>query len=259
MSNIRVTTIQTSLYWEDINTNLSMFEQKLLGIKNTDIIVLPEMFTTGFTMNSVELSEEENGKTITWMLNQAKEKEACIVGSIIFKENNKNYNTLIWAFPDGTYKKYHKRHLFRMANENDFYSFGNELLTIDYKDWKICPLICYDLRFPVWSRNTKNIDLYIYIANWPEARVSAWSKLLEARAIENLAYVVGVNRVGKDGKNINYSGASAVINYKGDAIATHINNEESIINHQLNKVELTEYRTKFPAHLDRDEFSIIMK
>ena len=257
MSDIKVTTIQSTIHWEDIDANLSMFEQKLLPIKNTDIIVLPEMFTTGFTMNSVELAEDKNGKTMAWMLDKAKLKNACVVGSFIYKENNKNYNTLVWAFPNGNYNTYHKRHLFRMANENNFYSFGSERLTINYKNWKIYPLICYDLRFPVWSRNNENIDLYIYIANWPHARVTAWSKLLQARAIENLTYVIGVNRVGNDGKEINYSGGSVIIDFKGDIITEHPNNEESILTTSLSKKNLNGFRRKFPAHLDADTFNII--
>jgi omega-amidase len=257
MSDIKITTIQSDIYWEDIDANLSMFEQKLFGIENTDIIVLPEMFTTGFTMNSVNLAEEKSDKTIAWMLNKAKLKKACIVGSFIYKENNKNYNTLVWAFPDGNYKTYHKRHLFRMANENNFYSFGKERLTVIYKNWKICPLICYDLRFPVWSRNNENIDLYIYIANWPETRITAWNKLLQARAIENLAYIVGVNRVGKDGNGINYSGSSVLIDFKGDLIEEHSNEKESIITSLLSKNKLQKFKTKFPAYLDADEFKVI--
>lgn len=258
MQNLKVTTIQSDIFWEDIEANLSMFEQKLLAIKNTDIIILPEMFTTGFTMNSVKLAEENPSKTINWMLAQAKLKNACVVGSFIYKEENKNYNTLIWAFPNGKYKTYHKRHLFRMANENDFYSFGKERLTVEYKGWKICPLICYDLRFPVWSRNNENIDLYIYIANWPQARVTAWDKLLQARAIENLTYVAGVNRVGLDGKEIPYSGGSAVIDFKGDAITSHEDNAESINTTELSKENLIKFKEKFPAHLDADDFKIIL-
>lgn len=258
MQNLKITTVQSDIYWEDIEANLSMFEQKLFAIKNTDVIILPEMFTTGFSMNSVKLAEENPSKTITWMLNKAKLKDACIVGSFIYKENNKNYNTLIWAFPNGEYKTYHKRHLFRMANENDFYSFGKERLTIEYKGWKICPLICYDLRFPIWSRNNENIDLYIYIANWPQARLTAWSKLLQARAIENLAYVTGVNRVGLDGKEIPYSGGSVVIDFKGDVITSHTDNTESILTTELSKEDLINFREKFPAHLDADDFKIIL-
>lgn len=257
MQDIRITTLQSDIYWEDIDANLSMFEQKLFAINNTDVIVLPEMFTTGFTMNSVELSEENPSKTIHWMLEKAKQKKACIVGSFIYKENNKNYNTLVWSFPDGTYKTYNKRHLFRMANENDFYSSGTKRLTVKYKGWKICPLICYDLRFPVWSRNNENIDLYIYIANWPQARVTAWDKLLQARAIENLAYVIGVNRVGVDGKGIPYSGGTVVVNFKGEVITDHPNNKESIKTTLLNRESLAKFKEKFPAHLDADGFKII--
>jgi predicted amidohydrolase len=257
MRDLIITTIQSDIYWEDIDANLSMFEQKLFSIKKTDIIILPEMFTTGFTMSSVKLAEKKNERTTNWMINQAKLKDSCIVGSFIYKEKNKNYNTLLWAFPDGSYKTYHKRHLFRMANEDEFYSAGTDRLIIEYKKWKICPLICYDLRFPVWSRNTEKIDLYIYIANWPQARVNAWNKLLEARAIENLAYVIGVNRVGKDAKDIEYSGNSTITDFKGDNIKTHKSFQESTLSTTLSKQNLIDFRNKFPAHLDADDFEIV--
>ena len=248
--NLKITIIQTELHWENAAKNLAMFTEKIASITEvTDVIVLPEMFTTGFTMNSTQFAETMDGETVVWMKQQAKSKNAAVVGSLIITENNLYFNRLIWVQPDGKIYTYNKRHLFRMANEHEFYTSGNERLIVEYKDWKICPLICYDLRFPVWSRNkefkvqsskfkvdlqshdkvpnlepeTLNLkpafDCLIYVANWPEARKEPWCKLVEARAIENQVYVVGVNRVGVDGKQMIYSGNSAVIDPKGNVIS----------------------------------------
>ncbi len=283
--NLKITIIQSELHWENAVKNLAMFTEKIASINEaTDVIVLPEMFTTGFTMNSAQLAETMEGKTVEWMKQQAKSKNAAIVGSIIIEEKvispstdgrprGAFYNRLIWAQPDGKIYTYDKRHLFRMAGENQYYSAGNERIIVEHKGWKICPLICYDLRFPVWSRNkpipnTRSLssltthhsplafDLLIYVANWPEARKTPWSKLLEARAIENQVYVVGVNRVGVDGKQMVYSGNSAVIDPKGNImsnIAEHQNYTQTI---KLNREELDDFRAKFPLGLDGDDFEI---
>lgn len=257
MQDLKVTTIQSSLHWENSNKNLQHFDLLLADNTLGDIIVLPEMFNTGFTMNVHEVYQTMKGECVTWMKEKAKQYQALIIGSLIIKENNTYYNRLIACYPKGEIKHYDKRHLFRMANEHDYFSPGKEKLVLSYKGWNICPLVCYDLRFPVWSRNTNNkTDLYLYIANWPEARVSAWSKLLLARAIENLAYVVGVNRIGTDGKNIPYSGGSAVINYKGEIIIEHKPHKESILTTTIKKEALTEFRKKFTAYLDADSFDI---
>ena len=255
---LNITTVQSKLHWESIDENLELFSQKNSQIKNTtDIIILPEMFTTGFTMNAAALAEGMDGKGVTWMKQQAKEKECCIVGSLIIKENNNYYNRLVWVYPDGSLVHYDKRHLFRMANEQEEYSSGNKKIIVEYKGWKICPLVCYDLRFPVWSRNVKNeYDLLIYIANWPERRSHAWKSLLVARAIENLSYVAGLNRVGKDGNDISYSGDSVVINYKGETLNESKANEENVETISLSHNELTEFRNSFPAFMDADVFTI---
>lgn len=196
------------------------------------------------------------GKEVQWMIAKAEQTNAVIIGSLIIKEQNNYYNRLIVAKPNGELLHYDKRHLFRMANEHQHFSSGSNKLIFEYKGWNICPLICYDLRFPVWSRNDSTIDLYIYVANWPKARISAWTKLLYARAIENLAYVIGVNRIGVDGKDISYAGGSKIIDYKGDIINEHPDNMISTITSILSKKTLTDFRLKFAAHLDADNFEI---
>lgn len=257
MSDIKITTIQTELFWEDSKNNINQFNKTLKSNELGDIVVLPEMFTTGFTMKTDNNAELMDGNTVLWMKEKAKEYEILLIGSLIIKEGKNYYNRLITTFPNGDIKYYDKRHLFRMANEHEYYTSGKQKLIFNYKGWNICPLICYDLRFPVWSRNTNNeTDLYLYIANWPKARVSAWSKLLRARAIENLAYVVGVNRIGKDGKDIDYSGGSAVIDFKGDDMYEHPNNFFSVHTTQLSKKDLIDFREKFAANLDADKFNI---
>ena len=188
-----------------------MFSKKIDDIKEeTDLIVLPEMFSTGFSMNAAALAEPPEGKTLQWMVSQAQKKVAAIVGSFIVRENDVFYNRLFFVFPDGNYKTYDKKHTFTYAKENETYSEGSERLIVDYMGWKICPLICYDLRFPIWARNTDGYDLLIFIANWPKTRTVAWETLLRARAIENMAYCMGVNRIGIDVKNYEYIGHSAV-------------------------------------------------
>ena len=203
MDDLRITTIQTHLYWEDIDQNLVHFEEKLNALtEQTDIIVLPEMFTTGFTMNPKVLAESHGDKGLQWMQRKSKEKNCVLVGSISVKDGEKFYNRLYWVMPDGSYQSYDKRHLFQMGKEDVHYTAGSKKFVVEYKGWKICPLICYDLRFPVWSRNTKEntYDVLVYVANWPEVRSYPWKQLLIARAIENQAYVVGVNRIGQIGR-----------------------------------------------------------
>jgi len=259
---LTITYIQTHLFWEDKATNFLHFDSLLQQVKETDLIVLPEMFTTGFTMNSASMAESENNQTLLWMQHKAKQKNAAITGSFIVSDNHQYYNRLIWVNPDGTYYTYNKRHLFRMAQEHLHYTAGNERLIVSYKGWKICPMICYDLRFPVWSRNiyfghsknnqTPTYDLLLFVANWPEARAHAWNTLLPARAIENQCYVLGVNRIGTDGKNINYSGNSAVFDAKGMAIHLSELHREEVCTLQISLSELNEFRQKFPVALDSD-------
>ena len=262
MQNLKITLIQSDHHWHDVDANLSMFEKKISGIStNTDIIVLPEMFNTGFSMEAEMLAEQIDGKTFQWIKDRAAETGALIIGSVIIIEEDNYYNRLIWMQPDGSYRTYDKRHLFRMADEHQHYAAGNELLIKVWKGWKICPLVCYDLRFPVWGRNYKMedgtlaYDLMIFIANWPQARSKAWDILLGARAVENSCYCVGVNRVGKDGLGIAYNGHSSVYDAKGEALFFN-EGEEIIHTEELNYESLDQYRKKFPVHLDADGFSI---
>jgi predicted amidohydrolase len=257
--DLKVTAIQSELHWENVDENLKMFSEKIVAIpEQTDIVVLPEMFNTGFSMKSEELSETMSGKAVSWMLEMSKKANAVIVGSLIIKEDNEFYNRLVWVQPNGEINTYDKRHLFRMADEHSHFNAGSERIIIEYKGWKICPLVCYDLRFPVWSRNTSDnqYDVLVYIANWPAARKAPWSKLLEARAIENQCYVVGVNRVGEDGKGFTYSGNSAIINPKGEPISSIPENENYTQTVNLSLEDLNTFRKVFPVGMDADEFKI---
>jgi omega-amidase len=259
--NLKIELIQTHLYWEDAAANLNHLSQKINSITHeTDIIVLPEMFTTGFTMKPSILAEETDGQGIQWMIKTAALKQSVITGSISVKENGNYYNRLYWVFPDGKYHSYDKRHLFRMGNEHLHYSAGQEKLIIEYKGWKICPLVCYDLRFPVWSRNTKEntYDVLIYVANWPAVRSYPWKQLLIARAIENQSYVVGVNRIGEDGNQIPHSGDSCVISPKGELLSKDCAFDDTIISHELNYKDLFDFRIQFPAIMDADNFNVIV-
>jgi omega-amidase len=254
---LNITLIQSELHWENIPANLAMFEEKIWRINQpTDLIVLPEMFNTGFTMNAPAVAEPMNLHTLKWMKGQASQTGAVVTGSYVVKEKEQYFNRLIWMRPDGSYETYDKRHLFRMAQEHETFSGGIKRLVTEWKGWRICPLICYDLRFPVWSRNVNSeYDLLIYVANWPQARRQAWNSLLPARAIENLAYTVGVNRVGTDGKEHPYSGDSGVYNYKGDQLL-HLGNQEECRTLSLNQEELRAFRAAFPAFMDADAFEL---
>ncbi|MEO6902318.1 MAG: amidohydrolase [Bacteroidia bacterium] len=258
-NNLTVSIIQADLAWEDKEKNLKKFSDKINKITSiTDVIVLPEMFTTGFSMQAELLAEPMDGRTMNWMKTTANKKNCVLTGSFICKENGCFFNRLIWMNPNGSYIKYDKRHLFSMGNENRYYSAGQEKVIVELKGWKICPLICYDLRFPVWSRNSKDnpYDLLIYIANWPQRRSLAWNTLLVARAIENQCYVMGVNRVGMDGNAIEHVGGSAVITAAGELISSITSGEESEINITLNYSALIEFRKIFPALADSDCFQI---
>lgn len=263
MQDLKITVIQSDLHWEDIDANLAMFEEKIWRInESTDVIVLPEMFTTGFSMAAPRLAERMNMRTFKWMKQMADQTGALVLGSFISLVHDRYYNRLLWMEPGGNFKTYDKRHLFRMADEQHVFSPGESLLIGHWKGWRICPLICYDLRFPVWSRNRWNAtlkkptyDLAIYVANWPKVRINAWDTLLKARAIENLSYVVGVNRVGVDGKGIEYNGLSSVISPKGDAVFT-VEGMEAIKTVSISGNSLLSYRDKFPTFLDADDFSI---
>ncbi|MBK8367004.1 MAG: amidohydrolase [Bacteroidetes bacterium] len=260
MDDLRITTIQTNLYWEDIDQNLVHFEEKVNAInEQTDIIVLPEMFTTGFTMNPKVLAESHGDKGLQWMQRKSKEKNCVLVGSISVKDGEKFYNRLYWVMPDESYQSYDKRHLFQMGKEDVHYTAGSKKFVVEYKGWKICPLICYDLRFPVWSRNTKEntYDVLVYVANWPEVRSYPWKQLLIARAIENQAYVVGVNRIGQDGNAITHSGDSCILNPRGEIISKTKAHEDVSETLNLSFSYLEEFRKVFPVMLDGDEFSVL--
>lgn len=254
MSQIRLTTIQSSLVWEDKTANLVAFQQKMAGLAGqTDIVILPEMFSTGFSMKSEALAEEMDGSTMQWLERQAKEIDAVVTGSFIARENGNYFNRLVWMLPDGHYETYDKKHLFTLAGEQNHYQPGTKRLIVEYKGWKICPLICYDLRFPVWSRNTEDFDLLIYVANWPQPRNHHWKNLLLARAIENQCFVVGVNRVGKDGNDLPYTGDTSIIDYSGNVLL-QVSDVEQVATLQLSKEGLLEYRRRLLFLEDRDAF-----
>ncbi len=277
MSTLTISTIQTNLLWEEKSANLRMLEQKIASIdEKTEIVVLPEMFSTGFSMNPSMLAEQMDGETVQWMQRVSRENGIILTGSAIIEEEGKFYNRLIWMLPNGQYGHYDKRHLFGYAGEDEKYSAGNKRLIASVKGWKINLQVCYDLRFPVWSRNrvfdsaqtdsaqtsntstplsTTEYDLLIYVANWPERRSHAWKTLLCARAIENQCYVIGVNRVGTDGNNIYHSGNSLVIDPLGQVLY-HMADEEDIFTITLQKEKLEEVREKFPFWKDADSFNI---
>lgn len=254
MENLKVTIIQPDIVWENPGENLTNYSTTITAAGKTDLVILPEMFTTGFSMNSENLYELMDGPTVNWMKDTAKFNKTAIIGSLIIKENGKIYNRAVWVFPDGSVSYYDKRHLFTMGQEHLHYSSGKEKLLVEYKGWRICPLICYDLRFPVWSRNTDNIDLLIYVANWPAVRSQVWKTLLVARAIENQVFCMGVNRTGIDGYGIKYSGDSAFIDAKGNA--NFMNDQPGFMTFELNYQELHSFRKAFPVLNDRDKFTI---
>ncbi|GAB4258595.1 MAG: amidohydrolase [Vicingaceae bacterium] len=261
MDKLKITIVQTHLHWENIEKNLNHFSQLLDSLNPTDVVVLPEMFTTGFTMNAEKVAENLEGKAFKWLKETAQQKKAVVTGSIVFKEQNNFYNRLFWVQPDGTYQTYDKRHLFSFAGEDQHYTAGKNRLITQYKGWRFCPLICYDLRFPVFSRNFKNktplYDCLIYVANWPEVRVDAWSTLLKARAIENQCYVIGVNRIGNDQNNIQYSGHSVVIDPKGNTLSKTQPHQESVETITIDLSTLNDFREKFPVANDSDDFELI--
>jgi predicted amidohydrolase len=256
MQNLRVSLVQSEIHWHEISANLAMYEEKIWSLKGkTDIIVLPEMFQTGFSMENTVLAEPMNFTTFKWMKQLASQTQAVITGSFIVKEDGRIFNRLIWMQPNGDWYKYDKRHLFRMAGEHQHFDFGNEKLIVEWKGWKICPMVCYDLRFPVWARNVNlEYDLLLYVANWPAVRISAWDTLLKARAIENVSYSIGVNRIGLDGNAIEYNGHSAAYSPKGETLV--YSETEEILTLTLDGKELSDFREKFPAHLDADGFMI---
>lgn len=255
---LKVALIQSDLVWENPEQNRINFSKKLISIPdNIDLIILPEMFTTGFTMNAASIAETMQGKTVEWMKQMASKYNVAITASVVIVENKKFYNRLLFVQPEGETTIYDKKHTFTLANEGETYASGTKRVIINYKGWKICPLICYDLRFPVWARNTVDYDLLIYVANWPKPRVSAWDALLKARAIENMSYCIGVNRVGVDGVNIEYSGHSAAYDVLGSKITNFTPNNEQIEIVSLKKEHIKKYRNALKFLDDRDGFTLV--
>lgn len=268
---MNITLLQPNLYWHDPVANRAMLEERIFTLPDpTDLIVLPEMFTTGFTMDARAVAEPMNLTTFRWMRQMAAQTGAVVTGSYVVQENSRFYNRLVWMQPDGQFDTYDKRHLFRMAGEDGVYTAGTRRIIKAWKGWRICPLICYDLRFPVWSRNVTPglttgtefaYDLLLYVANWPAARRNAWNVLLQARAMENLSYVVGVNRVGEDGNpsvgaGHPYAGESAILDPKGEVLFRQADTEV-VHQHTLSLGELRAHRERFPANLDADAFTIL--
>lgn len=255
--NLHIALLQVNLAWENPVKNLDIFSEKIEQIQeDVHLIVLPEMFSTGFSMNAAALAENSDGHTFQWMQKIAKRKNAAVTGSVIIEENAKYYNRLFFVFPDGSFKKYDKRHTFTLAKEDQTYTAGNERLIVEYLGWRICPLICYDLRFPVWARNTEDYDLLLYVANWPETRIHAWDILLQARAIENMAYCVGVNRTGKDGNDYRYNGHTCAFDCLGKSLFNHTREIEFTEVIKLDKEHLEETRGKLKFLQDRDKFNL---
>lgn len=254
---MKISLIQTSLMWEDHKANRQHFDEMIDQIEgHTDLIILPEMFATGFTMNPEAIAEDMDGESVSWMKNVAFKRNCAITGSLVIKEAGVYYNRLLFVFPDGRIETYDKRHLFSLVGENTVYTAGKKRLIVEYKGWRICPLICYDLRFPVFSRNTENIDLLLYAANWPEPRILAWDALLRARAIENMCYVAGVNRVGEDKNGHNYPGHTQIYDYLGHADPLDGDAAESVLTAVLDKAKMLETREKFNFLNDRDNFTL---
>jgi omega-amidase len=255
MQDLKITIIQPNIIWEDIKSNLAKYSDIIYdGIESTDLIVFPEMFTTGFSMNPEILKEKMNGNTVLWMKKLAEEKNASVLGSLIIEENGKIFNRAIWVFPDGKTEFYDKKHLFAMGQEHLHYSAGTEKTIVEFRGWKFCPLICYDLRFPIWGRNAENYDVLIYMANWPSPRHHHWKVLLAARAVENQSYCIGVNRTGFDGTGLKYVGDSCMISPKG--FAEFMGEYEAAQTFEISYSELLDYRKNFPFLADRDKFQL---
>jgi len=263
MANFKITLLQSDIVWENSQQNLINFDMKISDITGqTDLIILPEMFGTGFTMNVNKCAETEGGKIVNWLKEQAKIRNCVIAGSVLIEDNGRHFNRMFWMRPDGTYETYDKRHLFRMGNEHQTMSQGTERKIVELNGWKINLQICYDLRFPVWSKNNfkdgnYEYDVLLYIANWPEVRSHAYKSLLTARAIENQSYIIWVNRVGNDGNKIFHTGDSMIVDPYGKIISQADAGKEQIITETLSKQKLEDFRKKFTVGLDWDKFRII--
>ena len=262
-TDLRVTLFQSDLYWQSADANLSAFEEKIWQLEEeTDLIVLPEMFNSGFTMEPAGVAEPVNGRTYRWMKQIAKQTQATVMGSLVVKEQYQYFNRLVIMDPSGDYQHYDKKHLFSLAGEHQSFTAGKNREVVIVKGWRLLPLVCYDLRFPVWSRSinqdekpTYEYDALVYVANWPEARIRAWDTLLQARAIENTSYALGVNRIGKDGNEIQYTGHSAVYDYVGEGLA-FLGEADTMQTVSLSASQLQKFRTNFPFQADADTFTL---
>lgn len=256
---LRITLLQTTLSWEKPEENVDLLDSKISSLEaGQDIIVLPEMFSSGFTMNAAAVAEPMDGRTMQWMRRIAERTDAVVTGSLVIESGGRHFNRLVWMYPDGSYRHYDKRHLFGLAGEENTYAKGHHRTVFEWKGWRIFPLICYDLRFPVWSRRTSGFDydLLIYTANWPERRSAAWRRLLPARAIENQCYVAAVNRVGEDGNGIPHSGDSVILDYLGDVLAEAPAGKDCPITASLDQPSLLRFRDQFPFAKDADPFEL---
>ena len=254
MEKLKITLVQPDIIWENTQENLDKYSKLLENVEDTDVIIFPEMFTTGFSMQPDILKESMDGISINWIKKMAAEKNASVVGSLIIEEAGKVYNRAVWVFPDGRIEKYDKRHLFTMGQEHLNYSAGNEKTIVEYKGWRFCPLICYDLRFPAWNRNTEYYDVVLFMANWPSPRHHHWKNLLISRAIENQSYCFGINRTGTDGNGLKYLGDSGNITPKGNV--EFMGEGEHIKVFEISYSEVHNYRKSFPLLEDRDQFHI---
>ena len=253
---MQVSIIQAPIFWENPERNRNYYKTIIHAIpEETLLVVLPEMFTSGFTMNPKEVAETMEGVTVNWMVEIAKQKNIAITGSMVIYENENYFNRLLFVFPSGDIEYYDKKHLFSLAGEDQSYTSGNERKIITYLGWRICPLICYDLRFPVFSRCNEDYDLLIYVANWPQVRIAAWDALLKARAIENMSYVIGVNRIGEDENDMNYTGHSQIVDYLG-AYLIEPSEKEAVFSFRLDKELMLANRNKYGFLRDRDAFTL---
>lgn len=254
---MNVALIQSDLVWENPQANRQHFEQEINALPDSiDLIVLPEMFSTGFTMNPSTVAEPMSGETVAWMKQLAQKKQSAITGSLVITDDNCFYNRMVFVFPDGIIQTYDKRHLFTLANEDAVYTSGKEKVIVDYKGWKICLQICYDLRFPVFSRNVENYDLLVYVASWPKPRINAWDALLRARAIENMSHVIGVNRVGTDANQLEYIGHSQGVDFLGNYLVAPFEESKTVVM-TLDKNSLLETRQKLNFLADQDTFTML--
>jgi predicted amidohydrolase len=254
-TDLTISLVQTEIVWHGASENCHQLEQRLETVGQTDLIVLPEMFNSGFTMHTDKVAEDMSGPTVAWLKHMANKHQAAITGSLVIRDGDTNYNRMIFAEPNGKVSYYDKRHLFRMADEQKRYGAGKQRVIVNWRGWRIALYVCYDLRFPVWCRNQNDTDLMLFIASWPAVRRYPWQMLLKSRAIENLCYVCGVNRIGTDGNGFEHSGDSAIIDMKGQDLVT-LNSDNIISSYTISATELEQFRANFPAWMDSDCFEI---